>query len=123
MVLYLLIDINKHYRFCALNFVSSYTSSNAKAIRNAKYICMDEQFTYIKMAIVLDYMKITIYRQLQGRQFSELLYMQYYTHDSPMWLYNSCINSKVCWRTRIWLNIDTPLCRIKLVSLQCPLLA
>jgi hypothetical protein len=62
MVLYLLTDRNKHCRFGALNFVSSYISSKAKAIRNAKYIHMDEPFTYIKMSTVPDYMKITIYR-------------------------------------------------------------
>lgn len=39
-----------------------------------------------------------------------------------MWPYYSCIHSKVSWRARIWLDIDTPLCRVKFVSLQCPLL-
>ena len=31
------------------------------------------------------------------------------THNSSMWPYDSCKNSKVSWATRVWLYINPPI--------------
>jgi hypothetical protein len=54
MVLFLMIDKNKHYRFSASNCVSSYVSSNAKVGQNAKQISHT-----LKLQLYQVYMKIT----------------------------------------------------------------
>mmetsp|Transcript_5080 Transcript_5080/g.12116 ORF Transcript_5080/g.12116 Transcript_5080/m.12116 type:complete len:363 (-) Transcript_5080:194-1282(-) len=48
---------------------------------------------------------------------------QVQSHDTVVWSQQGSVNGKVGWRSRVWLDIDTPLFRVQSVCLQSTLLA